>query len=268
MKDFDTSESAVDNDVYDRRAGEWWDEDGFLYVLNTALNPPRCTYFNEVLDEHFGTDRQGLRALDVGCGGGLMAEEMASRELSILGVDPSLDSLRVAARHREESGRDVEYLGGIGESLPVADETFPVVYCCDVLEHVTDLNHVIRELARVLQDGGMLFFDTINRTMASWIITIKLWQDWPITNFMPTNVHDWQQYIQPDELRGLLLKQDLSPRGFRGITPGVSIASAVWTLFLRKIGRITYGEMGRRLQLERSSDLSVAYMGYAVKEEP
>ncbi len=144
----------VDNEIYNRLSSTWWDEQGFLNLLRTAVNPGRFGYFREVLLKQVGVDPVGKQALDVGCGGGLLAEEFARLGCQVTGLDPSELSLATARAHARQSGLDIAYRLGVGEALPFADETFDLAYCCDVLEHVNDLAQVLAEISRVLRKGG------------------------------------------------------------------------------------------------------------------
>ncbi|MBM7805031.1 ubiquinone biosynthesis O-methyltransferase [Geodermatophilus bullaregiensis] len=162
----------IDNDVYNRHAAGWWDEDEPLNLLHGSVTPARFGYFVAVL-HRLGRDPSGLRALDIGCGGGFLAEEFARLECRVVGVDPSVPSLETARRHAAQSGLEIDYRVGSGEDLPVQGGEFDLAYCCDVLEHVTDLNQVIRETARALKPGGIHLFDTVNRTWASKLLAIK-----------------------------------------------------------------------------------------------
>ena len=188
---------SVDNDLYDRMAASWWDASGFLHVL-AALNPARFGYMRRVLVEVLHLPPAGLRVLDVGCGGGLLAEEFARMGCTLTGVDPSAASLAAARAHAAARGLSIDYLRALGESLPFAGGSFDVAYCCDVLEHVSDVSRVVGETARVLRPGGVFFYDTINRTLQSRLIVIKLLQDWPWTAMMPPRLHDWRMFIRPE----------------------------------------------------------------------
>src|SRR5215204_5006056 len=157
----------VDNQMYDRLSDTWWEDDGFLNVLKSALNPSRFGYMRRILTEDLGHDPKRLRILDVGCGGGLLAEEFARLGCAVTGVDPSTDSLEVARAHAREGGLDIDYREATGDALPFADGEFPAAYCCDVLEHVDDVGRTVAEIARVLQPGGVFLYDTVNRTCAA-----------------------------------------------------------------------------------------------------
>src|SRR5690242_4673237 len=148
----------VDNTIYDNPNDIWWDERGILSPLRTMMNPGRFGYFRKILTETLGIDPHGKTALDVGCGGGLLAEEFARLGFAVTGIDPAEPSLGTARAHAAASGLEIEYQVGRGEHLPFADTSFDVVYCCDVLEHVDDLDRVIAEIARVLKGGGVFMY--------------------------------------------------------------------------------------------------------------
>jgi 2-polyprenyl-6-hydroxyphenyl methylase/3-demethylubiquinone-9 3-methyltransferase len=255
---------AVDNELYDRMAGTWWDPHGFLHLLE-ALNPVRFGYMRRVLLEDLSLSPAGLTALDVGCGGGLLAEEFARLGFQVTGIDPSAPSLTAARAHAAEAGLSIDYRQATAESLPFEAGTFDVVYCCDVLEHVADVPLVIRESARVLKPGGVYLFDTINRTLRSKLIMIKLFQEWRWTCFMPANLHDWRMFIRPDELIRLLKQQGLHPGNVTGLTARANPLRILGILRARALGRLSYHEAAQGLDLGESPDTSVLYVGYAQK---
>lgn len=242
-------------------AGSWWDDSGLLRVLQ-ALNPLRLGYLSRALE---GIDLRGKKALDVGCGGGLLAEELACLGCAVTGIDPSEPSLEAARTHARSAGLAIEYRRGTGERLPLPDAAFGLVCCCDVLEHVEDLPRVIAEIARVLAPGGLFLYDTINRTVRSRLVMIKLLQDWRWTSFLPPDLHDWNRFIKPGELLPLLARNGLRNRHLTGLKPGIHPLRALTLLRARKRGTISYLEAFQRLQLQESPDLRVLFMGYAEK---
>src|SRR3712207_8879183 len=131
----------IDNDVYNRHAARWWDEDEPLNMLHGSVTPARFGYFAAVV-QRLGRDPSDLSALDIGCGGGFLAEEFARLGCRVVGVDPSTTSIETARRHAAGAGLDITYVVGAGEQLPVDDCSFDIAYCCDVLEHVSDLDRV------------------------------------------------------------------------------------------------------------------------------
>jgi 2-polyprenyl-6-hydroxyphenyl methylase / 3-demethylubiquinone-9 3-methyltransferase len=254
---------AVDNELYNRMAKGWWDENNFLYMLKTSLNPVRFGYFRGILIDTLQVDPKGKRVLDIGCGGGLLAEEFARLGSHVTGLDPSTASLETARAHAGQEGLDIEYRVGYGEQIPFHDATFDIAYCCDVLEHVSNLEQVIAETARVLKPGGIYLYDTINRTLPSNLIMIKIMQDW--SHVMPANLHSWDAFIKPKELFSLFAKHGLENGQFVGMAPGGNPVQLIQGIRQLKRGAVTYGEFGRRQGFKQVKDTSVSYMGYAIK---
>jgi 2-polyprenyl-6-hydroxyphenyl methylase/3-demethylubiquinone-9 3-methyltransferase len=254
---------TIDNAIYDRIPGAWWSDDSFMALLRHAVNPPRFAYFHEVLRQRFGASHGPLSVLDVGCGGGLLSERFASIGCAVTGIDRSLPTLAAAREHAQAAGLDIDYRPGDAHTLPFDAAGFDVVCCCDVLEHVADVDRVVGEIARVLKPGGVFFFDTINRTWRSKLLAIKLAQDWPLTRLVPRDVHVWTQFIRPSELAASLERHGLPAQEFAGLSPAMNPLKALTALLRLKLGRISFGEMGQALVLARSRDLSLSYMGFA-----
>ncbi len=255
----------VDNDLYNRLADTWWDERGILSHLGTVFNPSRFGYFRRVLTQTLSLDPPGKQALDVGCGGGLLAEEFARLGFQVTGIDPSGPSIEAARVHAATSGLNIGYSVGTAERLPFADLTFDLVYCCDVLEHVEDLDRVLAESARVLKPGGVYCYDTINRTLRSKFFIVRLAQDWNWSNFLPPRLHAWEKFIKPDELRRLLERCGLEPRETVGLQSRANPLRLLFLLRRYKRGKISLAELGAAAHFRAVRNLSLQYMGYAVK---
>jgi 2-polyprenyl-6-hydroxyphenyl methylase/3-demethylubiquinone-9 3-methyltransferase len=255
----------INNALYNEQGNTWWDENQCLHLLKSSVNPARLGYFRRLLDQALKFDYRGAAALDVGCGGGILAEEFAGMGFQVTGIDPSEQSLTTARQHAQAMGLSIQYREGTGESIPFADNAYPVVYCCDVLEHVRDLPKVISEIYRVTKPGGVFFFDTLNRTFISKLVAIKIWQEWKSMAFMPPRLHEWRMFIRPEELRGLLVQAGFEFKEFRGTSPDVSIPKMISLLRKRAQGKIGYKELGQKFKLVESHDLNILYMGYAVK---
>jgi len=257
----------VDNELYDRLSDTWWDENQPLGLLRTQLGPVRFEYFQRVLIEEHRRDPQGMKVLDVGCGGGLLAEEFALLGCQVTGIDPSESSLNTARKHAQQSGLEIGYQTGVGEQMPFPDASFDIVVCCDVLEHVNDVSRVIQEVARVLRTGGVFFYDTINATFLSWLMTIKIAQQWKITRFLPADLHDWNRFIKPRELQLWMQLSHLQSQEVKGISPRGNPFVVISRLLSYKRGEITLAEMGKHVHFRESKDLSVLYMGHALKQK-
>lgn len=260
------SKQEVDNDLYRRLGHAWWDDDvGEFSTIRFFLNPVRFSYFKRVLDHEQAIARAKHQLLDVGCGGGLLAEEFARVGLEVSGIDPAPETIETARAHASASGLSIEYQIGSGEHLPFPEGAFDHVACCDVLEHVDDVDRVISEIARVLKPGGLFFYDTVNRTFISKIAIIKVMQEWPSTAFAAPNSHVWERFIKPAELVTLFERHGLKQREMRGIMPRRNPIVALLDFRRRVQGKITFRELGRRLDFQESEHLEVSYMGYATK---
>lgn len=257
---------VVNNDIYRSLGHAWWDDDvGEFSTLRFWINPVRFGYFQRVLQREKALERGLRRLLDVGCGGGLLAEEFARAEFEVTGIDPAAESIATARAHALASGLRIEYQTGAGEHLSFADASFDHVVCCDVLEHVDDVDRVIGDIARVLRPGGLFFYDTVNRTIISKIAAIKVMQEWRSTAFAAPNSHVWEKFIKPAELAALCARHGLEPREMRGIVPRRNPIATLLDFRRRVQGKITFKELGRRLDFQESEHLEGSYMGYAAR---
>ena len=257
----------IDNELYDRLAGTWWDEDENLALLRTGMNPARFGYMCRVLAEELALELRGKRCLDVGCGGGLLAEEFAKLGCRVTGVDLSEGSLETARAHAQQESLDIEYTAAPAEDLPFEERSFDFVYCCDVLEHVGSVERAVAEASRVLKAGGPYLYDTINRTRRSRLVIIGLLQEWDSTRCMEPNVHDWDMFIKPRELEATFRQHGLEPRDMIGLAPAVNPVALLRDLRRRRRGEITHAELGRRMKVSESSAVWGSYAGYAVSRE-
>ncbi len=180
------------------------------------------------------------------------------------GMDPSEAALAAARAHATKTGKKIEYVEGSGEHLPFSTSSFDVVFCCDVLEHVTDLGKVIAEISRVLKPGGHFFYDTINRTPISKLVAIKIWQDWKMFAFMPKDLHVWEMFIKPRELKKHLVARGFDNKDIKGLAPAVNPITMLYYLRKRAKGQYSIAQLGQKLKLRESRDKSMLYLGWAV----
>jgi 2-polyprenyl-6-hydroxyphenyl methylase / 3-demethylubiquinone-9 3-methyltransferase len=214
---------SIDNEYYEGIDELWWDTDGPAVVLH-AINRPRVDYYLQALG-----DLRGRLVLDAGCGGGLVARELAAAGATVVGMDRSGGSLRVARRAVGTPFRPVQ---GRLERLPFADEAFQVVVAADVLEHVPDLPAATAELARVLAPGGSLVFDTINRTGWAWFTAVFGLER--VLRMGPRGTHDWRLFIRPAELNRLCLDAGLRAVSTTGLAARVGPRDVARGLLLRR----------------------------------
>ena len=165
---------------------------------------------------------------------------------------------RVGARCYE-----IEYVHGSGEQLPFGDASFDLIYCCDVLEHVSDLDKVIAETARVVKPGGYYFYDTINRTPQSRLVMIKMLQEWRLTRLLPPDVHVWDMFIKPGELHAIMKRHGLENRATVGLSPAAGPMKSASSFLQFRLGMLNYAELGNRIRSRASSDTKISYMGWA-----
>ena len=238
---------SIDNDWYDELGDKWWDPHGPVGLLH-ELNAARFGYFKNILGKI-----EGLSILDVGCGGGLLAECFAREGASVTGIDLSRASLFAARRHARTEGNEIDYVNANAESFPFIDCVFDAVVSSDFLEHVPDLDKVVGEAARVLKPRGLFLYETINRTILSRIVGIYLFER--VLKLIPEHTHDPNMFIKPVELHKAMARHNLANRETRGVTP---VANRLGAL----AGFIKRGSAG---PFHISDDTSISYVGYAIK---
>jgi 2-polyprenyl-6-hydroxyphenyl methylase/3-demethylubiquinone-9 3-methyltransferase len=257
----------IDNNIYNLEGNRWWHPDFSLNLIRTLYNPFRVDYAKKIF-EKFKINPEKTSVLEVGCGGGLLSEEIARIGYITTGIDPSEQSLNSAVNHAKESNLKINYMQGAGENLPFLKNSFDIVLCCDVLEHVQDLPKVISEISRVLKDGGLFIYDTFNRTYFSKISAIKILQEWKRWAIMPLDLHVWEMFIKPDEIKSLLAENQFMWKEHRGIKPDISYLKMLNNLHRRAKGELTNEEFGKTFRMVESSNTQIMYIGYAVKSFP
>ena len=255
---------TINNQMYSELADQWWDENGQLHLLKAMVNPWRVPYFTTALRGAFGSDLSHVRLLDVGCGGGVLAEEFARLGCKVTGIDISSESIAVARAHAQGEGLSIDYR--VDDAFPLAfgSGSFEVVSCCDVLEHILDWRAVIAEVSRVLIPGGLFLFDTINRTPKSRVTFILGLQEWSLTKLFPRDTHVWEMFITPDELAETLEAKGMRVVGMRGGVIGKDPLATLLEVLRHKRGEISVAELGRRLELKLDPDMDLNYLGYAL----
>lgn len=173
-------------------ASRWWDAQGELRTLHD-INPARTAYIAE------RWPLAGAKVLDVGCGGGLLAEALAARGATVTGIDAAADAVEVARLHLHESALTVDYLCTTAEEHAANHaDTYDLVTCLEMLEHVPDPAAVVAACARLVRPGGALCFSTLNRTPKSYALAIVGAEY--VLGLLPRGTHDWSRFIRPSEL--------------------------------------------------------------------
>ena len=238
---------TIDNHWYDELGDAWWDDDGPVGPLH-EMNPARFGYFKGVLG-----DLRGLKVLDVGCGGGLLAECFAREGARVSGIDLSQSSLVAAKRHGGAVETRVDYACASGDRLPFLDSSFDVVMSADFLEHVTDLDAVVAECSRVLKLSGIFLYDTINRTLRSRVVVVWLFEQ--VMHLIPRHTHDPDMFIKPEELHQAMARHRIINRETRGLAPERGPLAALAGLAKdRRAGPYVV-----------NNDTAISYVGYGVK---
>jgi 2-polyprenyl-6-hydroxyphenyl methylase/3-demethylubiquinone-9 3-methyltransferase len=186
---------------YDRFAATWWDPAGPFWPIH-GLNRFRTAYIRERLEGHFGTGRTaplaGLAVLDVGCGGGLLAEAMAGLGASVHGIDVSPRNIEVARTHAGLSGASVTYEAAAAETLAARGASYDVVLSMEVVEHVADLDGFLAACCRLVRPGGVLLVATINRTPRAWLTAIFGAER--VLGWLPRGTHRYRKLRKPREV--------------------------------------------------------------------
>jgi len=224
-------------------AAQWWDPDGKFAPLH-KFNPVRLAWIREQLVKHFARDPsslrpfEGLRILDIGCGGGLVAEPMARMGARVVGVDASARNIEIARVHARQCGLDIDYRSGTAESLQAAGERFDAVLSLEVVEHVADPAAFLASCAALVAPGGAMMVATINRTPQAFALAIVGAEY--VLRWLPRGTHRWSKFVRPSEVAAALRPTGLDLREFAGMS---------------------YNPLADRWRVGR--DLSVNYMAYA-----
>lgn len=231
---------------FERIARTWWDPQGAMKTLH-RFNPVRVGFIRDRAAARFDRDPrggrplEGLKVLDVGCGGGLLCEPLARLGAKVTGIDPAPTNIEVARLHAGKSGLPVDYRRTTVEEVVAAGERFDVVLAMEVVEHVADVDLFVRTCCEAVEPGGLLVMATLNRTMKAFALAIVGAEY--VLGWLPKGTHQWEKFVTPGELDAAIRRGGLSVVEEQGVV--FNLLTGEW---------------------RASRDLSVNYMVLAEKD--
>lgn len=205
---------------FEALAAEWWDPAGKFRPLH-RINPVRLRFIEDHACRRFARPREaakplaGLSILDIGCGGGLLCEPLASLGAEVTGIDPGAATIEAASRHAAATGLDIRYRRAFAEDLVGEDARFDIVLAMEVVEHVPDLGDFLAAACSLVAPGGLLFAATLNRTPKAYLLAIVAAEY--VLGWLPRGTHDWQRFVMPEELARHLKSAGFEAPRFSGI---------------------------------------------------
>lgn len=211
---------------FNRLAEDWWSETGPMKALH-RMNPVRVRWLRDHMADHFpagdGGFRdveapgvlEGLKVLDIGCGGGILCEPLARLGAEVTGLEPAEQNLAIARAHAEEMGLDIDYRADTAEELAAAGAQFDVVCAMEVVEHVRNVRAFVRTACSMVRPGGLFFCATLNRTMKSFALAIVGAEY--VLRWVPRGTHDWEKFVTPRELEAAVVAGGLEVRDSSGV---------------------------------------------------
>jgi 2-polyprenyl-6-hydroxyphenyl methylase/3-demethylubiquinone-9 3-methyltransferase len=206
---------------FSKIADEWWDASGKFKPLH-KFNPIRLSFFKQeickffVRDEKLLTPFTGLKILDIGCGGGLVAEPISRLGADLTAIDASQKNINVAKIHGEKSGLKIDYQCTSAEELASKNQQFDVVLALEIIEHVADVEKFIEACAKLVKPNGLLFIATLNRTAKS-LLMAKFGVEY-ILRWLPIGTHDWRKFLKPSEIENIAKNQQIQLKKIQGFS--------------------------------------------------
>ena len=200
-------------------ADEWWDEKGKFKPLH-LFNPIRIEYITQKIKQHFNLENsksnflEGLKILDIGCGGGLISEPMARLGGSVTGIDASSKNVKVAELHSKKNNLRINYLNKSPEQLKYENK-FDIILNLEVIEHVEDVDLYLNSCANLVKKNGLMFTATLNRSLTSYLKAI-IGAEY-ILRWLPIGTHDWNKFLKPEELEKKLLSKNFKTVDVKGL---------------------------------------------------
>jgi len=202
--------ATIDRDEvarFAKLAAEWWDEKGPFRPLH-QISPTRLTYIRDRLCAHFGRDLKappsltGLAVLDIGCGGGLVAEPLTRLGAEVTGIDPAPETIEAAKAHAAGARLYIAYRAATAEDLADEGKSFDAVLLLEVVEHVPDVPAFLKRIAPLVKPGGVMILSTLNRTLKAYALAIVGAEF--LLRWLPVGTHQWERFVRPEELAAAL----------------------------------------------------------------
>jgi len=195
--------------VFDNLSGEWWDENGSFKALH-SFNIIRLEYLKK---NNFHKSFNGLSVLDIGCGGGILCEPLSRLGAQVTGIDSNEKAIKVAREHAKMKNLKINYING--ELSNVAKNSFDIITCMEVLEHVENVNQIISMSNDFLKKDGIFFGSTINKTLSSYLFAIFFAEN--VLQVVPRGTHEWKKFLKPNYVKKQFLKNGFNNFQVQGV---------------------------------------------------
>ena len=205
-----TSVNKKEIEKFSKMASEWWDPEGKFKPLH-KFNPIRIKYIKDNIIQNFKLQNKnkplaGINILDIGCGGGLLCEPMSRLGANVTGIDASDKNIQIAKIHSKKNKLKINYLCSSPEKLKIKKK-FDVILNMEIVEHVEDIDFFLKSCSKLLKKNGLMFIATINKTLKSYVFAI-IGAEY-VLRWLPIGTHDWEKFVKPDDLRKILIKNNL-----------------------------------------------------------
>ena len=224
----------AETEKFNKYGRDWWNPEGGMFALH-MINDLRFNYFKDLLG-----DVTGKTVLDIGCGGGLLSEKFAKAGARVTGIDLSPTAIDAAKEHAEKSGLSIDYRNCPMTGLLNKGESFDIVLCAEMLEHVDDLTRTIEESASLVRAGGYYLFETINKTLKARFLAVFMAEN--VLNFVARGTHDYKKFVKPSTMVNLLRQNGVEVKEIKGMS---------------------FDILDRQFKISNSTDVN--YIGYGVK---
>lgn len=210
-------ESSIDQNElgkFNKTEEQWWDLNGEFKSLH-EIHPVRMEYVFSVINQHFKSTKN-LQVIDIGSGGGLVAESMAKAGYSVTGLDANSHNIKAAIAHAKQSKLKIDYKNITVEEYVQSGKKYDIVLCLEVIEHVANPEIFVRNVSKLLEKGGVLIFSTINRTQKAYLLAILMAEY--ILRWVPQKTHDYSKFIKPSEFACMIEGSGLKLEELKGLS--------------------------------------------------